>query len=320
MSHSPQCRICHSNITSFYSVKEMMYGLQGIFNYHLCKECHCLQLSDVPANLSDYYPKNYYSYSNSLKKRPFKNWQRSLKRRIILQHSSIFSSLFSFLIQSQSMFWTYRKLGIRKQATVLDVGSGSGSHVLELRSAKIDALGIDPFIEQDIMINDALLVKKGALNDLDKKFDLICFHHSFEHIVEQLKTLLHAKERLKSGGKILIRIPTTSSWAFDEYQEHWVQLDAPRHIFLHSHESIKLLAKQAGLIVKDIWCDSSEFQFIGSEQYKKGITLLDPKSYYVNKKTSIFSKAAIKQFQIKAHQANESLKGDQICVVLEIQP
>jgi len=30
MSHSPQCRICHSNITSFYSVKEMMYGLQGI--------------------------------------------------------------------------------------------------------------------------------------------------------------------------------------------------------------------------------------------------------------------------------------------------
>jgi len=218
------------------------------------------------------------------------------------------------------MFWTYRKLGMRKQATVLDVGSGSGSHVLELRSAKIDALGIDPFIKQDIMINDELLVKKGELNDLDSKFDLICFHHSFEHIVEQLQALLHAKECLKSGGKILIRIPTTSSWAFDEYQEHWVQLDAPRHIFLHSHESIKLLAMQAGLIVKNIWCDSSEFQFIGSEQYKKGITLLDPQSYYVNKKTSIFSKADIKKFQIKARQANESLKGDQICVVLEIQP
>ena len=297
-----------------------MYGLSGVFNYHLCKECKCLQLSEIPSNLGDYYPKNYYSYSNSLKKRPFKNWQRSLKRRLILQHSSIFSHLFSFFIQSQSMFWTYRKLGIKKHATVLDVGSGSGSHVLELRSAKIDALGIDPFIEQDIMFNNVLIVKKGELNDLEKKFDLICFHHSFEHIVEQLKTLLNAKELLKSGGKILIRIPTTSSWAFEEYQEHWVQLDAPRHIFLHSHESIKLLAKQAGLIVKDIWCDSSEFQFIGSEQYKKGITLLDPKSYYVNKKTSIFSKADIKQFQVKAHQANESLKGDQICVILEIQP
>jgi hypothetical protein len=48
-----------------------------------------------------------------------------------------------------------------------------------------------------------------------------------------------------------------------------------------------------------------------------GITLLDPKSYEVNKKQSIWTKAAIKSFKEKALQANAAMKGDQICVVLK---
>jgi len=312
-----KCKICSSELYSSLRVKEMMYGKASEFDYGLCQNCQCLQIRELPENLAEFYPNNYYSFSANIKKRPFKNWKKAVRRKLTLNHPQALSFLFSPFKKSQPLFWIYRTLGLKSGMETLDVGSGGGSHVLELRSAGVRALGVDPYIASDLIIDNSLVVKKSELKDINQKFDLITFHHSFEHINEQLGTLTHAKALLKPGGKILIRIPTVSSWAFEEYQEHWFQLDAPRHLYLHSHKSIKTLADQAGLAVTDLWCDSSETQFIASEQYRMGITLLDPKSYEVNKKQSIWTKAAIKSFKEKALQANAAMKGDQICVVLK---
>jgi hypothetical protein len=54
-----------------------------------------------------------------------------------------------------------------------------------------------------------------------------------------------------------------------------------------------------------------------SKQYQMGITLLDPKSYAVNKRRSYWSKNDVLQYKEKARLANQALKGDQICVVLD---
>jgi SAM-dependent methyltransferase len=312
-----KCRICHHTELRLMRVKEMMYGMADEFNYGECLHCHCLQILEVPSNLGDFYPQNYYSYSSKKRKRPFKDWQRSIKRRMILNHPQ-WLALFGLLKNSSTHFWTYQRMGLRQGASFLDVGAGSGAHVLELRSANVDAIGVDPFINEDIVVDGNIMVKKGSIKDIYKEFDVISFHHSFEHIPEQLATLIIAKEHLKPHGKILIRIPTTSSYAFEEYQENWCQLDAPRHLYLHSHQSIKVLAHQAGLIIDDLWCDSSEIQFIASEQYRSGISLLDPKSYIVNKKLSGWGKNTIAAFKKRALDANQALKGDQICVVLSV--
>ena len=316
MSDSFICKICQGSTYTPMRVKEMMYGMPDSFDYGLCHQCQCLQIMKIPKQLSDFYPQNYYSYSAKVKNRPVKNWLRALKRKLILRHPKGSSFLFSSLKNSYSLFWTYRKLGLKKEHQFLDVGAGSGAHVLELRSAGIEAMGIDPFIEKDVVAQGSLIVKKSHLKDINQKFDVISFHHSFEHIPEQLETLLQAKALLNPHGKLLIRIPTTSSWAFEEYLENWCQLDAPRHLFLHSHQSINILANQAHLKISDLWCDSSEMQFIASEQYRQGLTLLDPKSYAVNKKASSWAKNDINTFKSKTNAANAALKGDQICVVL----
>jgi hypothetical protein len=73
---------------------------------------------------------------------------------------------------------------------------------------------------------------------------------------------------------------------------------------------MKYLAERANLTLEDVAYDSSDFQFWGSEQYLKGISLFDPKSYKVNPNNSIFTKSQIKEFKKQADELNNSKQGD----------
>jgi len=143
------------------------------------------------------------------------------------------------------------------------------------------------------------------------------FHHSFEHVADPLETLYFVKKLLSPNGTRLIRIPVVDSWAWENYGVNWVQIDAPRHFFLHSQKSMKILAKSAGFKIKEIICDSTEFQFWGSEQYKRDIPLNSENSYSVNPSKSIFSKREIRIFKEKAKKLNSESRGDQVAFYLK---
>jgi hypothetical protein len=117
--------------------------------------------------------------------------------------------------------------------------------------------------------------KKGTLSDVEGKWDLIMFHHSLEHIEDQRGTLARVGQLLGPDGWCLIRVPTVDSDAWDEYRDRWVQLDAPRHLTLHSMASMERLADSAGLRVEAVVHDSTAFQFEGSELYRRGRPLSD---------------------------------------------
>lgn len=312
------CRICKGDIKRRIAVREMMLGTNHIFMYSECAKCGCLQINDIPPDISRYYPYDYYSYKLT-PKGLLRRLRRGIRRRLILTIPNSFEWLISFFSGKDTMFHVYRNLGICLNSKILDVGAGAGTHVLEMREAGISsALGLDPYLLSDQFWEGELLVKKATLENLDDSFDLITFHHSLEHMAEQTKTLARAKRLLKPGGKILVRIPTVSSEAFEKYQEHWFQIDAPRHYYLHSHQSIKLVAAEAGLSVSSLWCDSTPMQFLLSEQYKNGIALLDSRSV-VNKKNKMFDKRQLDEFDKITTTLNHSLRGDQICVVMEAQ-
>lgn len=306
-----KCQICQNTQAEFMIAQELMFNTRDVFQYAQCTLCGCLQLLDKLADYSKYYPTNYYSFSDGFRPKFFKKMRRGLKRKLILFHWDPFSKL----INGHVLFWAYRKLGMKTDWKVLDVGAGSGSHVLELRSAGIKAVGIDPFLEKNLMIDNELVVEKQSLRGLKSQFNLITFHHSFEHIPNQLETLQQAKDLLTEDGFILIRIPTVSSEAYKTYRENWYQLDAPRHLFLHSHTSIKLIAHQANLKVIDLWCDSTEGQFIGSENYR-AMTSGEKLSVSTHRPIK-FSRAKIATFKKMTREFNQKLSGDQICVILQ---
>jgi hypothetical protein len=86
-------------------------------------------------------------------------------------------------------------------------------------------------------------------------------------------------------------------------------MDAPRHLYLHSIESIELLGKNAGLELFDIQYDSVEFEFAASEQYLRDIALNAANSYTVDFQKSIFSSEQMEFFKHEAVRVNRDKIG-----------
>lgn len=127
-------------------------------------------------------------------------------------------------------------------------------------------------------------------------------NHAFEHMPDPLATLARIREVLAPGGHAMIRIPVAGSWAWEHYGTTWVQLDAPRHFFLHTDRSMRNLAAAANLEWVTAINDSSEFQFTGSETYLKGFRLGDSRVR--------FTVRELRRFEQRAAKLNQEGRGD----------
>ncbi len=309
------CRICgHSEGNTPYQFTEMMYGTREVFDYFQCAHCQCLQIADVPANLSQYYPDGYSGYL------PPKDSDYTgiggFFKKSRYKASTIEKSLFNRLIAAvvpAKKYMILSRFALTIHSSILDVGCGFGRYLYPLYNFGMkNVMGIDPFVEP-MAYPGGYRVEKKYIDEVDGQWDLILYNHSFEHVPDPLQNLLAVHNLLNTNGHCVIRIPTVSSWAWQHYREHWVQLDAPRHLFIHSRESMRLLAEQANLVLEDVVYDSGEIQFVMSEKYKAGYSMYekiaDDKSY-LQKKIDRFRNLR------KATYLNKISEGDQATFIL----
>src|SRR5690606_23033719 len=286
------CKICGNNLNNkFHTLKEMMFGTGHLFEYMECNECGTIQQLPLPSfDLSVYYPDDYYAY-------------------VSLNYSSNFRKFLKKIRWQLYSYWNItpvrplwgdwvKRSGVRLNDKIADIGCGNGQLLYEMYASGFKHLvGVDPFIDQTQNINSALLLLKKSIFELDDPFDFIMMHHSFEHMDEPKKVLEKAYQLLKPGKQLLIRIPIADAKAWEIYGVHWAQLDAPRHIFIHSVKSIELLAEQTGFEVSQVIYDSDAYQFWASEAIKKAVPSTQAKG--------MFSEEEMKAFDKKAQQLNE---------------
>ncbi len=302
------CKICNnSNNNKTYIVREMMLGLRDEFTYFQCANCECLQIAKIPSNISLYYPSDYYSFSIPSKRGFTKSIRRifaNIRNNYLVFNKGILGRLIA-KFQPKESFQMLSLLALTKEKSILDIGCGSGSLLYSLKEIGFSKLlGADPFIAKDIQYSNGLKIAKKPIHELNGKWDVIMFHHSFEHMENPLEILQSVSRLLNKDGICLIRVPTVSSYAWKHYRENWVSLDAPRHFFLHSKKSINYLLSNLDMKVIDIVYDSNELQFWGSEQYIRNIPLSATRS------SPLFKHKELLTYRKKANKLNLEHQGD----------
>lgn len=313
-----KCRICGSEAEHrIYTAKEMMLGLRDEHRYFQCADCGCLQIETIPDNLASYYPDDYYSYSDAAKQgNPLKKLLMRMRDTYAATGKSQIGRFMQFLSPNAKLT-SLRPARLNKDSRILDVGCGSGHLLYSLRETGFrKLLGIDPFNREDITYPNGLRIEKRDIFSEQGQWDLVMFHHSFEHLADQQSNLQQAFHILKPGGIALIRVPTVSSWAWQEYGVNWAQLDAPRHLYLHSLKSMETLAMQTGFRQEQVIYDSFAFQIWGSKQYEQDIPLHDPRSWAVSPENALFSTKQIQAYERRSRELNAINQGDQAAFYL----
>jgi SAM-dependent methyltransferase len=295
-----------------------MLGLGHEFAYDECADCGTVQIRDVPPALASYYPEAYYSFAAPRARAalPPAAFLREQRDRAALTGAGGLGGWLARRRPSPELA-QLRALGVRPGMRILDIGSGGGNLLLGLRAAGMAALdGIDPFLPADRDLGRGVRLRRRAIEDWDGgPYDLVMFHHSLEHVADPGAALDHARRLVHAGGRCLVRIPTTSSAAWRTYRTEWVQLDAPRHLVLFSRPGIRTLAAARGWAVRGIHDDSTAFQFWASEQYRRDIALLDPRSFA--RDPARLDPGLLAEYERRAAELNGSGDGDQVAVVLE---
>jgi len=250
----------------------------------------------VPDNLRDYYSSEYYSFGVRAS-----NWKSLYYRaHFAIPHlMRLFRRCSEDLSSVISVKPTFG-------ARILDVGCGGGRLVSILRSLGFDAYGIDPYMEGESI---SPYLRNSTLEEAGEGWNLIMLHHSLEHMRNNVEVLRCIRGKLAAGGVCLVRIPV-ATWAWEHYGTDWVQLDAPRHLVIHTLKSFQLTAELAGFEVQDIIYDSNEFQFIGSELYRRDIPL---NVYHAREQ---FTRSDKRKFRALAEKLNGEQRGDQAAFYL----
>jgi 2-polyprenyl-3-methyl-5-hydroxy-6-metoxy-1,4-benzoquinol methylase len=312
------CRICgNGDGNVLHLVREMMFGLRDEFRYIECGSCGCLQIEEHPQDLARYYPSEYYSFDR-VKTGLLRDYFQSVRvRHGVGRRTPLGWVLTRFLGESVVVPWV-KVLKIKASDSILDVGSGQGRHLLELRAAGFrNVIGVDAYIDSPITYANGVRILKKGLEGVTEQYDLVMLHHSFEHMADPAAELRHIERVVKPGGYALIRTPIVPCYAWKTYGVHWVQLDAPRHLFVHSLRSINVLLAKTSLRLMKVEYDSTALQFVGSEQYRENIPLWGAESYYVRPDASRFKTEDMRRFRALAGELNARGDGDSVCLYLQ---
>ena len=281
-----------------------MFGTRAEFSYLECGACGCLQLQNPPASIAEWYPRRYYSFpcvaAPSSALAALKRRLRIIKNRLYL-HAGAVAKLMGRLKPFPALE-AFASARPEQDSRILDVGCGAGHLLKDLADVGFHcALGIDPFLENDLRYDNGLEIDRRTVESLKgSQWDVVMFHHSLEHIGDPLGTLHLVRDLLAPEGLCIVRIPI-ASWSWSRYGVNWVELEPPRHLFLHTERSFRLLATRAGFAVRHVEYDSDGFELWGSELYQRGISLssLGPRG-----PRQVFSAAQMRSFRKAATQLN----------------
>ena len=320
MTTSELCRICgHVDGNQKFAVREMLHGTRKEYEYIQCASCGCLQLADMPDDLSQFYPPDYCAYKD------YRNRTKNVLRRVVdtfivdasLPRETVTGRLLKTVVPPLDYVAWAQYTGVDRDSRILDVGCGNGKLLIRMSMGGFRHLrGIDPFISEDIDTDTNVHISKIGLREYvesePEKYPLVMLHHAFEHVPDPVETLLDAKRLMQEDGFLLIRIPVADSYSREHYGKDWYSWDAPRHTYLHTMTSMQYLAEKTGFVIRKVEHDATFHQLRNSELYRQGI----PGNKHCHA-VSRFSRRQIREFKALTRELNSKQRGEQAAFFLQ---
>lgn len=207
------------------------------FSYLECNRCGCLSIHPCPAErLKEIYPPTYYSFARG---------RASLIERVKLALDRRLLRAVLGRCPGESL-------------AVLDVGGGTGWMLDQARQA-------EPRVRDTLVVDiDAAAAPAaeaaghrffpGRIEDLPEgaRFDLVLMLNLIEHVQDPVGVLRTLGQRLKPGGRILLKTPNHDSLDARLFRHgYWGGLHCPRHWVLFTPPALRRAAGAAGLAVQE---------------------------------------------------------------------
>jgi SAM-dependent methyltransferase len=307
------------------SAVERMLGMRERFDYVECGTCGCLQIEPLPRDLErfysagDYYTRPRPGAGSGLRddgsrgedrgSRALRAMRRGWMRlrlalaRLGLRTGRRFGGLGWFVRTSTGL-----------DDPILDVGCGTGRLLRRLdRAGFSDLTGLDERLSGAAGAGTGLRLLATTLEAHRGRYHLVMAHHSFEHVRDPCRAFAAFARLVEPGGWLLIRTPRADGAPRRLYGADWVQLDPPRHLHLHTRQSLERLARASGFRLMSVEDDSGPFQIWGSELYRRHLTLAEAG----RGGRRAFAWPRRLAFRLRARALRRSGQGDQACFYLQ---
>jgi 2-polyprenyl-3-methyl-5-hydroxy-6-metoxy-1,4-benzoquinol methylase len=259
------CPICaSSDLIPVFDVKDHTVSKES-FPISKCNNCTLRFTQNAPGEneIGRYYKsEDYISHSNT-SKGMINNLYQSVRKRTLKKKRKLIESI----------------TGVEK-GRLLDIGSGTGAFVNEMKQHGWDCTGLEPDSDARKVAKIQNELELGDMSEFPKlpakNYHAITLWHVLEHVHALDPYLQQLSKLLIDSGRLFIAVPNYTSMDASIYKEFWAAYDVPRHLWHFSPASMKELLEKNGFSIekyKPMWYDSFYISMLSSK-YKNGKTNL----------------------------------------------
>jgi SAM-dependent methyltransferase len=235
-SPANSCLACGStdSRTLFHASDRLYATTTKSFLVVECSRCRLLRLypKPSPAELSTYYPTNY--------------WHANPGDQI-----TTLEDLYRRFVSSDHVRFLESAIRHAGPGLVFDVGCGGGLILRLLRERGHTVLGSDFSLDAARIAwsQNGVPAFCGTLTQAplpEASVSVLSMFHVLEHLYEPQDYLNAAHRLLQPNGRLVVQVPNAASWQFLLFGEAWNGIDVPRHLHNFRLSDLTVLLDRCG--------------------------------------------------------------------------